>query len=521
MVAFVPLSLSLRKVLLSPAFLVFVVVGFSVTLKTLYVVILRRSPYPDGHDPLYVLEPSPGFLVSGLTFILVILAGYGVGYLLPGERRFRAWRGRRIVGSRPIALTRGRAAIGSLLICCVVAFVAYLTLSETQFLESPFSQKRFQPFQTGVMHRYQYLPYYFFKVAMTVASLGYAAAMLLVYSSSRSEERRTAYLLIAVFMFMLLVGHFASLRLYLLMALAQVLMLLFYYASPSRLMTGALLTLLTMGSFASITFAYRSPVPREETIARAETPSIAPPKAAQDTGHDQEEPRVTSPRTAPTATEGSVIPSSERVPPPEDASPQPAEPPPPEPKTQPVRKERREEHIARTLFSGRYFLDAAKLSHIVRHFPEKHEFFRGRLLFGGSVEVDPVHPSETGPLEVGLSRFLAREVFRERSNSVPGGFAGELYANFGWVGGLVGFVLVGSLHRVIYNHLAAGAASVFNAAVLIVIGLSTTLVLLNSGILATVSRMTIDLMVLTLVWLFVTRPRIRLTRPTPVQPDAI
>jgi hypothetical protein len=157
--------------------------------------------------------------------------------------------------------------------------------------------------------------------------------------------------------------------------------------------------------------------------------------------------------------------------------------------------ERLATRIASASFEGRYFMDASKLAHIASHYPAKRSFLLGAGFIG--LSTPPFAEGATGGPSI--SRYLARSVFQEPRNSVPPGFAGELYLNFSWPGVALGFLVLGTGHRLLLNHLLLDRMPILVAACLVVLIPNTTLVLLNSGLLPAVSRSVIDIAILLLV----------------------
>jgi hypothetical protein len=157
----------------------------------------------------------------------------------------------------------------------------------------------------------------------------------------------------------------------------------------------------------------------------------------------------------------------------------------------PLLADDRVQAVGRAALGGRYLLDLSKLAHLARHFPEKQPWLLGRTLVGLPVPgVDE---------RLGLARYIAREVVLEPDNSVPAGYAGELYVNFGFLGLGLGFLLLGAFHRLAFNYLAERALSLPAAAFLIVLIPISTVLLLNSGILPAAARCAIDFSILLLL----------------------
>jgi len=158
---------------------------------------------------------------------------------------------------------------------------------------------------------------------------------------------------------------------------------------------------------------------------------------------------------------------------------------------------RRLRWLASGAFGGRYFLDVGKLAHLGHHFPEDRNFLWGRTL----VRL----PVSEGGESLSLDRYLAIHVFHEPSNSIPPGFAGELYINFGWVGLVLGLLGLGALHRLVFNYLAPRQHSWLVVGCLLVVIPASTLVLFNSSLAAAGLRGVIDVAVVVAICVSPTR----------------
>ncbi|MGA7616382.1 MAG: hypothetical protein WBX15_14505 [Thermoanaerobaculia bacterium] len=572
LLAVLPLLVSKRRSLLNPAFYVFLIVLWSVSLKSLYIVFFRPYPLTTIHDMIYVASSSVGFLLPGVMVATLAMAAYSGGYLLGGKN---SWIPRPLLSGRAHLPKRSYGVIAVLGVLSLVAFVVYLRIAGIDFFSLPFSAKRFRPQDTGVISRFQYFPYYFFKIALSVGSTTYVAALLLVQASSRLAEKRRRALVVTLFLFTLLLAHFASLRLFILLLLFQIFLLVYFYHGRRQLLFVGSLGLMTAISFVMITFVNRAPaplpiepapVPRIAQIDQAENKTdTSVPEGSAGAPAVASNPRLHGgsagvaggePSGAPSeGAAGTAVGSG-------DGSPErPASPSPPE-RMKPVApaplqgrgagvaggstntiasgpsvatsssthgrtgavgtREESQKKVRRTLaqrvrnlgeaaFGGRYFMDVSKLAHIVEFFPSKRAFMWGETW----VPVTPprmrtADPGDTEPL--GISRYLAKEVFGERRNNVPPGFAGEMYINFGWSGVLAGFLLLGWTHRIMFDQLTVARECVITSGILIVLIVNTTFVLLNSGLISTLGRTFVDLAILLLVFV----PSALLQRRIPV-----
>lgn len=422
LVACLPLvATRLRAPALNPASLVLLVVAWSPLAKSVAIAARARDA-----APLLPGGTSIGsFLSSGAALALAAMVAYSTGYLMFGHRtsgltglvgeRVRS-PGRR--GTRTIVLLTSIAA-GS--------FIAYLLGSGTEILSLPLSAKRFLPGDIGVASRFGYLPYYLFKVAMLSGSIAYAAAYVLFRSPSERDDRVHRALFAGVFLFALLLAHFASLRLFILIVLIEVGLLAVYLRERRRLPLVGGLAAVTILSFLAISAFYRPPVEvRGGPGSRAERGPLENPARAS--------------------------------------------------------------RFADGAFGGRYFMDVGKLSYLMAHFPDEHRYALGLGYLG------PLAPTVTRrAVPGGMSSYVAREVLGEPLNSVPPGYAGELYLNFGWAGIVIGFLLLGVFHRAIFDLLMAPDTPAALGACLVLLIPSSTLLLLNSGLLAAASRATLDI----------------------------
>lgn len=434
--AALPLVVSRRKSLLNPALYVFLAVVYSLLLKTLYIAVFRTEAPTSGTDRIYGTEGSSDFLLAGAVLILIAVVAYVAGYFLTGKRKlplkFRdsarqlqhAWI--------------SRYAATAMVLVCLASFVAFLVISDPDLGWQTLSAKRFNPADTGADTRFGYLPYYLFKIALTVASVGFATSFLLLHANSPSEERRIKYLLAVAFILSIATAHFASLRIFLLLLVLQIGLLVVYLKGRRHLMFMGAFALLAISSFVWISLIERTGVPASEL-------------------HSEEEGDGTG-GGAPSRGIGLRL---------------------------------------RPLFEGRYLLDVAKTAHVAHYFPKEAPHHLGASVLGTLPSSEPdVRESDRS-----LGNYLARAVFHEPDNNVNAGFLGELYVNFSYVGVIVGFLALGALHRLMFNHLLDPHIPILIAVALVALIPTTSALLLNSGIVPAGSRSVVDIAVLLAIWI--------------------
>jgi hypothetical protein len=519
--ALLPVLAGRKRVLANPATFVFLSIVWGVLLKALYVAFVRTEPHSIVHDQIYVAAASMDELVVGGLLVLIAVAAYVAGYfafgrrspamadLLPSGVRAR-WAVRSPGGS---SWPNRIMAVG-LATVCLAAFAAYLYLSGVDILQPPFSAKRFGANLTTVQSRFQYAPYYFFKVAMLSGPLAYAVAHLLTQAVTRAVRRFFKVLFALVFGFALLLCHFASLRLVILVVLLQTVLLLYHARARELAPFMAAFVALTAASFAAITFGHRAA--EDVEVVRAEMLAARAAQAAVERAASRRAPaRGDAPRAviepanpqvrgARAAGDDGPAPGSRPAAAAESsgdatgAGGAPAGERPTASAAQSVVQ--RVGRLAAGPFEGRYFLDFTKLAHIANHFPERQPHLWG----GGLVGVlRPSFSAAAGP-DIGaltLDRYLAIQVFEEPLNSVPAGFAGDLYIDFGFAGLFLGFLALGAFHRWILNRVAQGSGNAFAGACLVILIPNTSIVLLNSGTLPSLSRSILEISVLALVCL--------------------
>lgn len=442
-VAALPVVLHRRRILLNPAFWLLLTVLWGVLGKTAYVVMLRNEPQAVVHDRIWVSATSADFFRLGAILAVAAVLAYVAGYFLLGDRRL----------ALPLSETRFEivprhtfVVIVPLLLLSVAGFLAYLYSSGTSLIEGSLSAKRFQVGAIDSLSRFHYLPYYFFKLALLSGPLAYATA----YCLARAQRDRQQFKVLfgTVFVFVLLLCHFASLRLVIGLLLLQVALLLYCLRARELAVFIGAFAVLTGISLAAITLVHRTPVDLETQRSRILSQQARSADAAE--------------RDVKTlSTGGRVL------------------------------------QVVSAPLEGRYLLDIFKLAHIAHHFPAELPHLRGGGLIGA------VAPSallvDGAGNRVPLDRYLADEVFQERYNSVPAGYAGELYIDFGLPGLVLGFLCLGLFHRFLYNQLTSDSTPPVIAAATVVLLLNSTLVLVNSGLLPVISRSVLTLGILTVV----------------------
>jgi len=474
-IAALPLLVSRKSSLINPALLMFAVVAWSLLLETLYIAILRPAPNASGVDLIYIRAASSDFFFDGALLVFVGVCGYVAGFFLPGRRTFRTTFPH--TTRRPPAARRSYGVATLLLLLAGVCFAMYLITSGTSLTGGPLIAKRFRSTDIGLASRFLYLPYYFFKLALTSGSVTYAAGLLLFCATTRREERGGKLLFTLLFIFTLALSHFASLRLVILLLVLQVLLLTVYLRERRHALFIGIFALLTFASFGWITLIAR-PAPPPPLAAVAEIPASPPP--------------VSPPRTGSEArTEASVPERAE--PPAVDSSGGPAR---PIVRQSRLPMEQRLRGALASAFDGRYLMDVAKVAQIAHHFPDAAPFLWGEGLLGRA----PASAPDMKPADGTLNRYLSRAVFGEPNNNIGPGFLGDLYVNFGYVAVLTGFLVLGGFHRLLFNSLMAPGLPVLVAGCLIALIPSTTLVLLDVGIVSAASRSALDIAAVLLVW---------------------
>lgn len=305
----------------NPAWIVFAIVLWSLPLKALYIALLRPEPNPLGRDRLFVHADSSAVFATGAALLCLALAGYALGFHLPA--RSARPKPPRAARSEPTARRRLWAWLG----LCAAAFVGYLITSGIDLQSSALSAKRFAPREIGVPTRFLYPPYYLLKLAATSSSLAYAITVWLCRARSRTERRTSKVLLSASVLLALAVGHFASLRLFLLLMVLQIVLATAYFRPEKGRGFLAALGLLTLSSFVWITWVERS-LPLAPTSARAQL--------------ERPEPRL----------------------------------------------EARGRALLSSIFEGKYLLDVAKLSHLGHYFPSRAPYLAGRGYLGLAPDLD-------------------------------------------------------------------------------------------------------------------------------------
>ena len=498
--ASLPVLVSRKRILLNPALFVLAVVVWSVLLKTIYIAIFRPVPLVGSHDLIYVDARSHDFLAVGAASAMVAMAAYVVGYFLMGRRRLGAREESVFRRSAPSRFSL-YVSIG-LAVACLACFLAYLATSGTEFFAAPFSAKRFQPEEIHVASRFLYLPYYFFKFALVSASLTYATAFLWLQSKARRDERLYRLVFSFAFLLALTLAHFASLRLFALLVVVQVVLLTFYLRERGRALYVGVFACLALASFTVITFFTRFPSElslKTPSVAAAQPAGAAEPASAS--SEDGLGPPPQGPATEPAASSvrKSEEPVSSAFAPTSGSGPQVGV---EETAAASTADEQsldgdwanssRIRRLAATVFEGRYFMDVAKMAHIVQFFPAEHPFLLGTGLSGLPLANVLDRDGASSGTALALSHYLAEHIYHEPMNNITPGFAGELYVNFGWLGLVGGFLLLGGFHRLISNYLSSSEPPVLLAAWMIALIPSTTLILLNSGVVAAGSRAALD-----------------------------
>ncbi|TWG98046.1 hypothetical protein L598_000200001850 [Mesorhizobium sp. J18] len=442
-----------RHILVNPALYMMAIVGYSVFAKMVYISVFHERS-PELVDRIFTLETDPSFLWMGVGMAAVAVVSYAIGYI-------------GVAGRVPPILTgRGDAEVGIRLegfllvgLACVVCFVLFVLIGHHDIWD--ISGKRFLMDKTGATTRFERFDYYFFKASLTVLPL----AGLVCFAWTR---RPTDYRLLAVFAVSFLLGFyftiFTSLRLFFVTLTLQVLLIIWLSGIRWRYMV--------MAAVAGAVALQAVGV----TLLRGEGNSVS-----ADTG------------TVLVANAGSV--PAAQV----DAA-----------------RRGQARGFLQLLFEGRYFMDVAKMAHIGHHFPEKRPYLHGRSFLGVEVTMPerlsdvlpernnyrgwqvPWGGPDTEPgttVRMRVNNYLGTYIFREPRNGVTS-FAGLLYADFGWIGLAAGFLLVGALHRLMFNLMTHDVTKWWIRFGAIMALPTMTLLLLNSGLISAVVRIGTDLAVI-------------------------
>ena len=516
--ASLPLLVSRRHSLLNPATYVWLMVLGSVFSKSWYIWLLHPQPI-DGRDKIFKGAASADFFVPGAVLVCVALAAYAAGFLATPAKRFDIpdW-----LNTVRISSCWAYGLLFGLTLLSVLAFAVYLHLTDISLLEPPFSDKRFHYRKMGAETRFHFLPYYFFKLAMTSGSVAFAAALLLFHATGRAQTRLYRIAFAVSFSFTLVLAHFASLRLLTLVLVLAVLLLAFKSRSRGNFAFVGVVTAMTLASFVLITFVHRVP-PSDGVIVAFEPvePEQDTPVAELREGEPKElddatrssTPEISEETSAPGEEDSESVPpvatapSSSDMPETEGQNSVASSPSEPVQTTEAtargeslerledaglVKLTRRQRSFGEKVFGGRYFFDFTKLAHLAHHFPERNGYQLGATFFGG--QIDAGDGAVYSP-----NRYIAEAIYHEVRNNVPPGFAGELYLNFGWTGVVLGFLFLGALHRVIFSGLRHQDLPLALEGGLIIIIPASTLVLINSGLSPAISRCVIDIGVLVLI----------------------
>ena len=442
-----------RHILVNPALYMVAIFGYSILAKMVYIAFFHKRS-PELVDRIFTLETDPSFLWIGVGMAAVAAVSYAIGYLGVAGRVPSIFTGK---GSAEVGLQlEGFLLVG---LACIVCFVLFVLIGHHDIWD--ISGKRFLMVKTGATTRFERFDYYFFKASLTILPL----AALACFAWTR---RPTDHRLLAVFGAAFLLGcyftTFTSLRLFFVTLTVQVLLIL--WLSGAKWRYAVMTAVIGMVAFQAVGV----------TLLRGEGAS-----ASADAG-------------IVLIADNSETPAAQVV----------------------AVKQGRARGFLQLLFEGRYFMDVAKMAHIGHHFPEKRPYLYGGSFRGVEVvmprkmsDILPernnyrgwqvawggrdVEPGTTVRMRV--NNYLGTYIFREPKNGVTS-FAGLLYADFGWIGIAVGFLLVGALHRLMFNLMTHDVTKWWVRFGAIMALPTLTLLLLNSGLISAVVRMGTDLAVI-------------------------
>ena len=109
------------------------------------------------------------------------------------------------------------------------------------------------------------------------------------------------------------------------------------------------------------------------------------------------------------------------------------------------------EIIEKTM-AGRDMMDISKTIHIINAVPSKIEFRNGEMLYGWATALIPRSIWPDKPMWMERGHYLLTNVYNSDSKvaGIPPGYIAELYWNFGFIGTMIGMLLLGYLFRIAY-----------------------------------------------------------------------
>ncbi len=137
--------------------------------------------------------------------------------------------------------------------------------------------------------------------------------------------------------------------------------------------------------------------------------------------------------------------------------------------------------IVEKTMAGRDMMDISKTIHIINAVPSKIEYRNGEMLYGWATALIPRSIWPDKPMWMERGHYLLKNVYNSDSKvaGIPPGYIAELYWNFGFIGVMIGMLLLGYVFRTAY--MAFSPLSDNPAAVLLYTFFLTRFVLVTLG----------------------------------------
>jgi oligosaccharide repeat unit polymerase len=157
---------------------------------------------------------------------------------------------------------------------------------------------------------------------------------------------------------------------------------------------------------------------------------------------------------------------------------------------------------------GLHFLDLSKTVHIIENIPELLEFQYGKTLFTWVYSLIPRSLWASKPLVL-VGPIIGRTIYSTTAG-IPPGIIAELYWNFYLPGIVLGGVCLGWLMRSLYESLNPSIAPNRNVVlVYLTVYLPFSFFLISNGVSYAMVKVMMNLIILTLIFKFIKRPRSR------------